>query len=364
MSIPKLVVLFLFASLISAVMVPLIRQFALKNRLLDHARSSRRKVHKVSVPRLGGIAIFLALFISSLIFARITNDARIDPEGLVSTLGIAGLVLLIGVYDDTRGLNAPRKFLAQFIAMAIFWLLGFRLEVVYLPWIGNLTIPLALSFGLTTLGLIGLINAINWIDGIDELASGTGVIAAAILAAMRFQFNDLTSTLLAVAMSGATLGFFYHNTYPARIFMGDSGALVIGFVLGALSLNHFHTASGQVFWLPVLILAVPIMDLLTTIVRRLAARHSAFKPDRLHIHHKLLEVGLTPKQASGLLHAITLLLGIVTVILLKIDVQFHLAVIALCYVLLTIGYCSLSYIHRSRLPDSVWKRKPPGEYHQ
>ena len=216
MSIAKLVVLFLFASLISTVIVPLVRRFALKNRLLDHARSSKRKVHKVSVPRLGGIAIFLALFVSSLIFARIANDSRIDSEALVGILGVAGLVLLIGVYDDTRGLNAPRKFFAQFIAITIFWLLGFRLEAIYLPWIGNLELPLASSFGLTILGVIGLINAINWIDGIDELASGTGVIVAAILAAMRFQFNDLTSTLIAVAMSGATLGFFYHNTHPAR----------------------------------------------------------------------------------------------------------------------------------------------------
>lgn len=146
--------------------------------------------------------------------------------------------------------------------------------------------------------------------------------------------------------------------------MGDSGALVIGFVLGALSLNHFHAAKGQVFWLPVLVLAVPIMELLTTIARRLAARHSAFKPDRLHVHHKLLEVGLTPKQASGLLHGITLLLGIVTIILLKMDVQFHLAVIAFCYVLLTIAYCFLTHVHRSRSPASIWREKPHGEYHR
>ena len=349
MPIPTRIILFCCAFVISFFAIPLVRRIALRNGFTD-LPNAKYKVHEVAVPRLGGTAIFSALVVVSLAGARILgHEKHLDLQPLIQILAIAGLIFLIGVYDDLKGLNAWGKFFAQLIVITIFWRMGFRLQVVHFPWFGAITISPTLSFALTTLGIAGLINAMNMIDGIDELAAGVGVIALLILSAMFSHTKDSVTILLAIVLGGATLGFFFHNLYPAQIFMGDSGSMLIGFVLGGVSLEHFNNASdNQTFWLPFLVLAMPIVELLTTIVRRLAVQQSPIQADLEHIHHKLLAIGLTSRWASALLHGVTFLFGLVSVILMKKRSVLNVFIVCVCYVLSFGGYILLTRIYRLR----------------
>ncbi|TLM64501.1 MAG: undecaprenyl/decaprenyl-phosphate alpha-N-acetylglucosaminyl 1-phosphate transferase [Deltaproteobacteria bacterium] len=291
-----------FVTALSAalIMVPVLRRWALDRGTVD--LPDERKVHAIPTPRLGGIAIFLSFLFAALIFAP---DSRVMRGILAGAL----VVFTIGIADDLEGLTSRQKFagqiLATLVAVAVsgMWLarLGDPLglgEIVLPPWA-------AIPF--TVFAVVGVTNAINLIDGLDGLAGGISVLALGAYGLIGLLDGDLLAPVLAAALAGAILGFLKYNFFPARIFMGDTGSLTVGFVLAFLAVNltqrpdtHFNVV------VPVVVLGLPVFDALWVMGRRLRYGTSPFAADRSHLHHKLLNLGFGHRFTVLAIYAVSL----------------------------------------------------------
>ena len=246
--------------------------------------SNRRKVHVGSVPRIGGLAIITGALVPILMWVPLRDDMRAY---------IAGIVILaaFGVWDDRRNIDYRLKFLGQFLAVTVVVFYG---GVVFerFPWVETGVIPSYVAVPFTLILLVGLTNAVNLSDGLDGLAGGITLLAVACLALLAYIADDEAVVLTSLAVMGATLGFLRFNTFPARIFMGDTGSQFLGFTTGFLAVVVTNTSNRALSpVVPLLILGLPILDTFWVIVRRLAEGRSPFSPDRNHIHHKLLKMG-------------------------------------------------------------------------
>jgi len=304
-----------------AVCTPLVRLMAL--RLGAVAQPGGRHVHKTAIPRLGGLAIcfgFLAavggLYATSPEVARQFHSIPLRIVGLV----VGGVAMCaVGVVDDTRGIRAVYKLLFQ-IAVAVFaFACGIRIMVVHLPFVGDIHMW-ALALPLTVLWIVGVINAVNLIDGLDGLAAGVVFFAAMTNFVVSWLSADPLVAMLSGAIAGAVVGFLIYNFNPARIFMGDSGSYFLGYVLATTALVHTSQkgATAVSLLVPVMALGVPIFDTLFAMVRRVLERRSVFSPDRGHIHHRLLDMGLTHRRAVGIIYAVC---GVFTVAAIGVSLE-------------------------------------------
>ena len=302
------VALFAVAALVSATLTPIVRVLAI--RLGAVSRPGGRNVNVRAVPRYGGIAICVAFFVAvgALSAHEASTATAIHAElrrFLALIVGGLGLCA-IGVLDDTRRVPALYKLYAQLIAGVVAFACGFRIDAILLPFIGTLSMGI-FSLPVTVLWIVGITNAINLIDGLDGLAGGVVFFAAT----TNLIVAEVTgATFVAITMSailGAVVGFLIFNFNPARIFMGDSGSYFLGFLLGTMSLyGASQKASTAVSLLvPILALGLPIVDTLLSIVRRFLERRPLFSPDRGHIHHRLLDLGLTHRRAVLVLYGIS-----------------------------------------------------------
>jgi len=305
-------VAFVLACLVSGLLTPVVRRFALRHRLFDD-HVAARKIHGRPIPRLGGVAIaagFYAPLLALLLEASSVGGTfwANSHRALAFLLGGAAICGL-GLYDDIRGSGAKVKFLAQFvIAGALYWA-GFRIDILALPFVGVFSLgPLSILF--TMLWIVGVINAMNLIDGLDGLAAGVGLFGLAttfVLAATR---ADPIMMLFMAALGGATVGFLVYNFNPASIFMGDTGSMFLGYVLAVGSIQTNQKSSTAVaILIPIVALGLPIADTLLAMIRRAVNHQPMFSADRAHIHHKLLDLGLSQKQAVLTLYGASLLLG-------------------------------------------------------
>lgn len=304
-----------------AALTPLVRLMAL--RLGAVAVPGGRHVHQTAIPRLGGLAIcggFLAaitlIYFFSADVSRAFNEIPLRMIGLV-----AGAVAMcaVGVIDDTRGIRALYKLLFQ-IAIAIFaFACGLRIMVVHLPLIGDIHMW-ALALPLTVLWIVGVVNAVNLIDGLDGLAAGVVFFAATTNFVVAWLSAAPLVALLAGAIAGAVLGFLIYNWNPARIFMGDSGSYFLGYVLATMSLINTSQkgATAVSLLVPMMALGVPIFDTLFAMVRRILERRPVFSPDRGHIHHRLLDMGLTHRRAVMIIYAVC---GVFTVAAIGVSLE-------------------------------------------
>lgn len=304
-TLPLLAAAFVLATGVSALLIPFVRRVAF--RVGAVSVPGGRHVHGRVIPRLGGVAIVLSFGLTlGLLALRMPGvfDVLHGHARLTAGLLVGGAAMaIVGVIDDTRGIRALYKLFAQ-IAVAIFaYSCGFRIDAVTLPFLGELSMGV---FGLpiTVFWIVGIINAVNLIDGLDGLAAGivffagiTNIVVASIVG------TPFTALVMAT-MLGAVLGFLFWNFNPARIFMGDSGSYFLGFVLAATSLvGTAQKASTAVSILvPILALGLPILDTLFSIVRRFLERRPIFSPDRGHIHHRLLDMGITHRRAVLILY--------------------------------------------------------------
>jgi UDP-GlcNAc:undecaprenyl-phosphate GlcNAc-1-phosphate transferase len=309
------IVAFVAAALLSAALIPFVRRFAMRVGAVSHPGG--RNVHRQSVPRLGGVPIciaFLAPVVGLFFFPEsVVGRAVITDIGKVLGVAAGGVFMCaVGAYDDARGVRAAYKLLAQIGVACFAFACGFRIDGVALPWIE--TIPTGvLALPVTVLWFVGVINAINLIDGLDGLAGGVVFFAGVTnFTVAAFIMNELFTALLLASMLGATLAFLFHNSNPARIFMGDSGSYFLGFMLAATSLSGGapKTSTAVALLVPVLALGVPIFDTLFAMTRRLIERRPLFSPDRGHIHHRLLDLGLTHQRAVLILYGLTLVLTV------------------------------------------------------
>ena len=296
-------VAFVCAALLAYTMTPSVRVLAYKMGAVDVPLDGRR-VHKKPIPRIGGLAIYLSFIITTALFCDISRD-------LVTIWVGGGLLVITGVFDDIFRLNAWVKLAVQFLVAGFAVWNGCVIDFVniggYVP-LGAFSIPL------TILWLVGLTNAINFIDGLDGLACGVSAISAMSLLCVVLLQGDYVSTLICAVLLGSCLGFLPFNSNPARIFMGDTGALFLGFTLAVLSVQGVYKMHAVLsFIVPIAIFALPIFDTISAVVRRLIKGKSPFSPDRGHIHHKLMDMGFTQKESVRILYAICGILGLVAI---------------------------------------------------
>lgn len=289
---------FLLALALASVFTPAVASFAERRRLFD-LPDAVRKVHSRAVPRLGGIAVVAAFLapIAALawhdnqISAAVYEDVSLVVAFFAGAIAIAAL----GVFDDLRGADAKIKFSVQITVALGMWAAGFRIEQI-----GG-SLGLAVHLGIlspvvTVVWIVGVVNAVNLIDGLDGLASGLALIASVVLFVVGVWSGHVLLALLMSSLAGSLVGFLFFNFNPARIFLGDSGSLFLGFVLAVGSLwTGVKAEVATLGVLPLLALAVPLLDTTLSIVRRVARGQSPFSADREHLHHRLMALGLTHK---------------------------------------------------------------------
>lgn len=342
-------VAFIFSMLCGTVLTPLVRALAHRLGALDHALSSR-KIHGRPIPRLGGVAIVLAFFaplVGLMLFHTGVGELFFAERDHVIGLFLGGVVIaLLGLYDDLRGAGAGRKFLVQFLVAGLMYHFGFRIDALANPF-GD---PLILGWArlpFTLLWFVGVINALNLIDGLDGLAGGVALAAVLTIFLIALQRAHPIMMLFSSALAGAILGFLFYNFNPASIFMGDTGSMFLGFVLAASATQTNQKSSTAVAVLiPGIALGLPIMDTLLAMGRRALRGRPLFQADKEHIHHRLLAIGLSHRQAVLVLYAFCLLLATIALVLTYTNsVQSALLLLALAVVavvfLRLLGYLRL-----------------------
>jgi UDP-GlcNAc:undecaprenyl-phosphate/decaprenyl-phosphate GlcNAc-1-phosphate transferase len=305
-------VAFVTATATAAALTPIVRHLARRWGLLDHALSSR-KVHGKPIPRLGGVAIVCAFFapLAALYFVDSEVGRRFwsDPLRAGGLFAGGAVIALLGVLDDLRGSGARIKFVVQFAVAALMYWVGFRIDFIANPFGGVIELGMfALPF--TMLWIAGVINAMNLIDGLDGLAGGVAFIAVATTFAVAAFRVEPVMLLFTGTLAGAVLGFLFYNFNPATIFMGDTGSMFLGFVLATTAIQTNQKSSTAVaLVVPIIALGIPIADTLLAMARRAVRGAPLFSADRGHIHHRLLAMGLSQRQAVIVLYAACALLG-------------------------------------------------------
>jgi UDP-GlcNAc:undecaprenyl-phosphate GlcNAc-1-phosphate transferase len=293
---------------------PVIRWLGLRAGLVD--KPSDRKMHTLPTVRVGGVAIFLGSVISLLLvwgwgwFGTLPPNKEYEIWGV--TIGGA-LFFLIGLADDLFNLPALPRLLAQLMVAAGAWQVGVAIDFLTLPWLGVVQFPWYAGLPITMIWLAGMANAINWMDGLDGLAAGVTTIAAAIILITSLFMKQSAAALVAAALAGACLGFLRYNfkpKSPAEIFMGDGGAYYLGFTLAGVSVIGLAKGVTTIaVVLPYLILAVPIVDGTTVIWQRWRKGIPLTAPGKIHLHHRLVQAGVSKRLTVLFIYALTLFVG-------------------------------------------------------
>lgn len=272
----------------------------------------KRRMHTDSVPLIGGLAIFLGFLVSTVLFAEI--DIKI-----IAILSGALIMVVLGVFDDKYALGAKFKLMIQIIAAAIPVIAGVRIERIILPFLKSGGIEFGwLAYPITILWIVALTNAVNLIDGLDGLAAGVSAIASFSMFLIALMQGNYVIAVMSAALVGACCGFLPYNFSPASIFMGDTGSTFLGFVMASLSvLGLFKIHAIISFAVPFIAFGIPIFDTSFAIFRRIKEHRPIMSPDRGHLHHRLVDMGFSHKQAVLIIYAICIVLGAVAVLSFK-----------------------------------------------
>lgn len=339
----------LTAALVALVSTPVVKSLAFRVGAVDVPKDNRR-MHDHPIPRMGGLAIFFGFTLSVLIFIPLTTELRGMLLGSV-------VIVILGILDDIFALPALPKFFVQILAALIAVLHGNRIEFLSNPnifsqdlfWeLGWLAIPI------TVLWIVGITNAVNLIDGLDGLACGVSTISSMTLLVIALIVAEPDVALLMGALSGACIGFLPYNLNPAKIFMGDTGSTFLGFILAVVSIQGLFKFYAIIsFAVPFLMLGLPIFDTCFAILRRVSHGQSPMSPDRGHIHHRLIDMGFSQKQAVAVLYIISAILGLSAVVLTTIGVvRAMLFLLALCAAGAVAGKLYLDRVNNHESPPS------------
>jgi len=337
----------LVAFLISFAATPAVISLAHKINAIDVPKDNRR-VHKKPIPLIGGLAIFYGFVVSVICFATIDK----------STMGIllgALVVVTAGVIDDMSEMKAIVKLLFQIAAASIAVYAGVRIEHFANPFFGwfgpeYLVMDYWISVAVTMIWIVGVCNAVNLLDGLDGLAVGVSSIASMSLLALTVLSNSPNVAILTAAVAGAGFGFLPYNFNPAKIFMGDTGALFLGYILACISVEGFLKLSAIIsFAVPILVLGLPIFDTIFAIFRRVLTGRSPMSPDRGHLHHRLLDMGFSQRQTVAILYTMTAALCLTAVV---ISIKGYLRGLMLILAIFAIILLSLHLMGELRDPAS------------
>jgi UDP-GlcNAc:undecaprenyl-phosphate GlcNAc-1-phosphate transferase len=302
------IIVFFGSALLAIFGTPIATRIARRVRLLD--LPGVRKIHAAPVPRIGGVIIAFAVL--SLVLSTMLLDNTVGLAFRKNLLSITALLatslsmLMLGLVDDVRGVRALVKLLCQVAAATAVCAVGIRIDSINLPGLGEVAFGV-LSWPITIMWIVGITNAVNLIDGLDGLAAGISAITCGVIAVVAIYTGQLVMAVLMLALVGSLTGFLFFNSNPAKVFMGDSGTLFVGFMTAAASVMCTTKSEMLVgLALPALALGLPIFDTCFSILRRILERRSIFAPDRRHIHHRLLAMGLKQRYAVIAMYLVTL----------------------------------------------------------
>jgi len=333
---------FLLALVIAVIATPVSMKLA--KQLGAIAYPGGRHVHSQPIPRLGGVAMYAAFWLAVLFIQVWDKSYLMDALSIMQIWGLfigSTIIVVVGIQDDIHGMRPLVKLFWQIAAAAVLLFFGFSMDVISLPFNGSL------DFGALGLGAIGLIlmlfwvvalvNTVNISDGLDGLAAGICFMVALLLFWSANEINQVPAAHLTLALAGALLGFLFFNFPPARVFMGDSGSMFLGYIIGGISIMGLlktATILGLVF--PLLILGMPVTDLTFAIIRRKLRGQSLATADRGHLHHRLLDAGLTQRQAVLSMYGLSGCFGVAAVLGAKGQGIWALAVLSVVFTLLII----------------------------
>ena len=348
---------------VAALLTPAVARLAVARGWLDRP-DGLRKVHSAPIPAVGGVAVFVAFGATLLAFAMVGQDSLIGALSQASPylpLLAAGFVVgVVGLLDDVRGVSPLAKLAAQSGAALFLYVQGFQIQAVSSPWGGSIELGV-LALPVTLLWLVGMSNAFNLIDGLDGLAAGLalvstlGLLAAAVL-------NDRWETVaVAAALAGALLGFLPYNSIPARVFLGDCGSLTVGFTLAAIAMqSSIKTSAAIAVVVPLLALALPILDVGLAVMRRFVRRRPVFGADHNHIHHRLIGLGLTPRRAVVTLYGVATLFTALALAAAVGPKQVGWAAVLIVLLLIVLGVRALGYWELTEFQRSLVTRLAAG----
>lgn len=299
------------AALIAFLSTPVVRTLAQKMGAMDVPKDARR-MHDHPIPRMGGLAIFLGFLLTVLLFAQLTIQVRGMLLGAV-------IIVVLGIFDDIYSLPAMFKFVVQIAAALIAVGTGNIISTLSNPNVfsSNPYWELGwLAWPITVIWIVAITNAVNLIDGLDGLACGVSTISSMSMLVIALVLGEGEVAILLAALAGGCIGFLPYNLNPAKIFMGDTGSTFLGFILAVTSIQGmFKMYSVISFVVPFLMLGLPIFDTCFAFIRRIAHGQSPMSPDRSHVHHRLIDMGFSQKQAVAVLYIISAILGLSAVVL-------------------------------------------------
>lgn len=327
--------------LLTIIITPFVKKLAIKIGATD--KPNHRKVHQKIMPRMGGLAIFISFIIGVIIMSPNNEDS------LAILLG-SFVIVITGILDDIFELSAKVKLLGQILAALVVVLWGgIHVEFINLPFGGQLEFGIW-SIPLTMIWIIGITNAINLIDGLDGLAAGVSSIALISISGMAILMGNTYAAVIGSIVLASTLGFLFYNFHPAKIFMGDTGALFLGYIISVISLLGFKSVAFIALVVPVIILGVPISDTFFAIVRRIVHKKPLSAPDKSHLHHCLLRAGFSHRQAVLVIYAIAAMFGLAALIFTMATVWGSLIILAVLLITIEIFVESIGLIGEDYKP--------------
>lgn len=329
-------VAFIVAMIASFLLTPWVKRLAVHWGAMDAPNA--RKVHTKPIPRMGGLAIYAAFVLAVVCSMHLTRD-------IVGLLLGGSLIVIVGIIDDIYELPAKVKLFWQIVAASVLVIFDIRIEWFTNPFGGYVYLEY-LSIPITILWVVSLTNVVNLIDGLDGLAAGVSIIASVTVILVALKQGFYSVAVLTAALAGASTGFMKYNFNPATIFMGDTGSMFLGYMIAAISvLGAVKSAATIALIVPCVALGLPIMDTAFAIVRRYSNGQPIFKPDKGHLHHRLLAMGLTQKQTVLLMYVISAGLGFSAILLADANRTSAMVIIGVIIAAVFVGAKKIGILH-------------------
>lgn len=340
------VVGFVAACALAIFATPYVKKLAFKFGAV--AVPNHRSVHTKPMPQMGGLAIFIAFAVTYLAVAL--SIGQYDLNVMIGLLVGGGMIVLVGAYDDRHNISPKLKLLGQIAAASVVTSCGLYVDYIKLPFGDAINVYPWVGVIITILWIVGVTNAINLIDGLDGLAAGVSAIATLTIMVLSLMTGNYPVALLSAILFGSILGFLFFNFNPASIFMGDTGALFLGFSLATLSILGFKSAVAISFLVPILILGVPLSDTVLAIIRRKLNNKPISVADKGHLHHCLIEMGFSTRRTVLIIYGVAAIFGSCAILLSQTRQWGTIVVVVIVLLIMEIGAEAVGILSKSKKP--------------